>query len=563
MKSIRDTASGSIRSVTRPNQLSDRDAVFISVERPEAPSHIAALSILDPSQCAEFSFERFVEILGERIDSVERFKWKLYEPPLGIDRAYWVEDEEFDVARHVERVALPEPGDRAALARVVAFLHAQSLDRTRPLWESWWIEGLAGDRVAMLMKVHHCLMDGQSGIGLAEILMDLSPEPRRSAASSDERPREAPPRRPALWEMGRAALSNSLRIPQAVAVHSRRALTEGLNRTLKSRSSQAPPPVPRVHFNGRLSRQRSFSFATVPLGPLRDAKKHFDVKMNDILLEIVSSALRRGLLSQGRLPAEAIVGLCPVSLRERGDQSFGNQISSMPVSLATDIEDLPGRLAAIHESAEAAKRRLEEGAFETFAALGECLSPGVLKFLTGVAHAVPSMIPIPANLVVSNVRGLPVPMYLAGARVDEVYPLSMLQVANGMNVTAVSHDDQVDFGFLVDSGLISDPWIYAEGVHAAVRELEEYVEEHTRARGSDQALAPAPSVVPTPTPEPPAASTQTAEAGSDDSPLACQVDPEPLDLHLMMSRLSHIRAPSRDEGTSDEGTTGEGDVLDS
>jgi len=265
-----------------------------------------------------------------------------------------------------------------------------------------------------------------------------------------------------------------------------------------------------------------FAFATVPLGPLRDAKKHFDVTMNDVLLELVASSLRRGLLEQDALPEEAVVGLCPVSLRQQGDQSFGNQISSMPVSLATQIEDVAGRLAAIHESAQAAKQRLAAGAFETLTALGQCLAPGVLRLLTRVAHGLPSLIPLPGNLVISNVRGLPVPLYMAGARVEELYPISMLQVANGMNVTAVSHDDQVDFGFLVDRRLVRDPWIYADGIHEALRELEAAVEARSIGRPSDAASVPAP--------------VRGPEPGDD----------EPLDLTLIMSGLGHLRAPSRE-----------------
>jgi WS/DGAT/MGAT family acyltransferase len=281
----------------------------------------------------------------------------------------------------------------------------------------------------------------------------------------------------------------------------------------------------------------------VPLGPLRDAKKHFNTTMNDVILEIVSSSLRRGLIANGQLPETSIVGLCPVSLRRSGDQSFGNQISSMPVSLATHIKDAPSRLAAIHKSAEAAKRRLEGGAFETFAALGECLVPGALRLVTRVAHGFPSLLPLPANLVISNVRGLPVPMYLAGARVEEFYPISMLQVANGMNVTAVSHDDQVDFGFLVDSKMVRDPWIYADGVQRALRELEEAVASLSNTRDSDAA-----------SPLPMASEPIGAEAEMNEGPEASAPTPppeampfeaEPLNLQMMISEFSHLRAPSR------------------
>lgn len=545
----------SSRPSAHPKQLSDGDAVFLSVERPEAASHVAGLTILDPSGCPEFGFERFVEILRERIELVARFKWKLFEPPFGIDRAYWVKADDFDVEDHVHRVAIAKPGDRAALAEMTAFIHAQPLDRSRPLWETWWIEGLEGNRVATLLKIHHSLMDGQSGIGLSEILMDLSPEPTRDRRAPEDS-REAHPRRPALWEMGRAALTNGLRIPQAIAVHGGRVLVEGLNRVLDQDSTTAPPPVPRVSFNGRLTRQRSLALASIPLAPLRDAKKHFDVTLNDVLLEIVASSLRRGLAAQGDLPREAVVALCPVSLRRDGDASFGNQISSMPVSLATQIDDVPSRLAAIHASAEAAKQRLEGGAFETLSALGECLAPGVLRMLTRVAHGLPSLVPLPANLVFSNVRGLAVPLYMAGARVEELYPISMLQVANGMNVTAVSHDDQVDFGFLVDSKLVRDPWIYADGVHEALRELEEAVAARSdTGEGDGQWPPPAPS----PSRARPEGEERELKAPKrEEEPLSPAAAPrfevEPLSLQLMISELGHLRSPRR-KGRATDGTT--------
>jgi diacylglycerol O-acyltransferase len=517
MKTDRDTSSNSSPASANPRQLSDSDSVFISIESPTAASHIAGLTIVDPSTSSEFSFERYLQILRERIKLVPRLKWKLFQPPLGFDRAYWVEAEDFDARDHVRRETLRSPGDKAALAQLAGALHAEPLDRTRPLWQCWWIDGLEGDRVAVLLKMHHCLMDGQSGIGLSEILMDLSPEPVRDL-QLDLDPDDSPPRRPTLWEIGQAALANGLNRPRAIVVHGQRAIRDGLGRILDAPAEAVPPRVDRVSFNGKLSRERSFATASIPLGPLRDAKKHFNVTMNDVILELVASSLRQGLLAHDALPDSPIVGLCPVSLRRDGDPRFANQISSMPVALATDLPDVSARLTAIHESAEAAKQRLASGAFESLAALGECLVPGALRLLTRVAQELPSLLPLPANLVISNVRGLPVPLYLAGARVEELYPISMLQVANGMNVTAVSHEDQIDFGFLVDPTLVQDPWIYANGIHAALRELEAEVAAHSKTRPQDTASTPPPA----------------AEIENDD---------EPLNLQLMMAELSHLRAP--------------------
>ena len=520
-------------------QLADGDSIFVSVESLEAPSHIAGLALLDPSTSSSFCFERFLDNLSERIDLVPRFKWKLKEVPLGLDQAYWVEDSTFDTRQHVQRVAVPKPGGRAALARLAGFLHAQPLDRSRPLWESWWIEGIEDGRVAILMKIHHSLMDGQSGIGLTEVLMDLSPDPDRWTAPPKDM-QDAPPRSPRVWEVARRAVGNGLRRPSRLAIHAGRAARDFMHNLQETTYGPPAPKIPRVSFNRRLSRYREFAFATLPLGPLRDAKKYFDVKMNDILLEIVSSSLRYGLRKTGDLPDRSLVALCPVSLREPGDQSFGNQLSSMPVTLATNLSDPCARLAAIRFSAEQAKRRARDGAFEIITALGESLPPAALQLLTKTLHSASARVPLPANLVFSNVRGLPIPTYMAGARVEELYPMSMLQVANGMNVTAVTHDDQVDFGFLVDPKLIPDPWVFADGVPGALEELELATTDTL----SRYATALEPKKGPPNDSEP--ESTNGAELSGlpeiDPSGPEIEAEPDPLDLSLIMAGLDRTRS---------------------
>jgi diacylglycerol O-acyltransferase len=527
----------------QPKQLADGDSIFVSVESREAPSHIAGLALLDPSTSSSFSFDRYLKTLAERIELVPRFKWKLKEIPLGLDRAYWVEDSDFDAREHVQRVAVPQPGDRAALARLAGYLHEQPLDRSRPLWESWWIEGIERDRVAILLKIHHSLMDGQSGIGLTEVLMDLKPEPgRRPAPSKDML--EPPPRSPKVWEIAQRAVENGFRRQSRLANHTGRAARDLLKNLWEISEGPPAPKTSHASFNRRLSRHREFAFATLPLAPLRDAKKHFGVKMNDVLLEIVSSSLRRGLEKTDELPDKSLVALCPVSLREPGDQSFGNQITSMAVSLATHLPDPCARLKAICFSAEQAKRRAREGAFEILTALGESLPPAALQLITKTLHKASNQVPLPANLVFSNVRGLPVATYMAGARVEELYPMSMLQVANGMNVTAVTHDDQVDFGFLVDPNLIPDPWIFAEGVQSALEELEN-ASEHLASRPDtrpDKANEPA-SGLPNPS-----ESSSNSEEDPIDSPdrvgseteivLESAKEAEPLDMSLVMAGLN-------------------------
>ena len=473
------------------HQLADGDAVFVAMETPEAPCHIAGLTILDPATSPRFGFESFLSVLAERIALIPRFHWRIREVPLGLDCAYWVEDPSFDVRGHVQRIALAAPGDRATLARLASFLHAQPLDRARPLWECWWIEGLHDGRVAILIKLHHCLVDGQSGIGLSEILMDLSPEPGQTPIAAAAVAAEASrPRPPDPWEIGRRVVENGLRRQARMALHAGRALRDlariptalprALARTMpiaQATAGRDEPRIPRVAWNGnRLSRHREFAFTSLSLSPLREIKKHFGVKLNDVLLAVVGGVLRSVLLERGELPEGSLVALCPVSLREAGDQRMGNQLTSMPVTLATHLSDPVERLRAIHASASDAKQRTRDGAFEFITALGESLAPAALHLVMQAAHKLPRLAPMPGNLVCSNVRGLPIPTYMAGARVLELYPMSMLQVGSGMNLTAVSHDDQVDFGFLVDPKLVPDPWLFADRLPEVLAELEAAVE---------------------------------------------------------------------------------------
>ena len=521
-----------------PRQLRDSDGVFLSVDSEQAPSCIAGLTVVDPGDDPHFGFDRYLRILRERVGLIDRFKWQLAEVPLGLDHPYWVEAPDFDPADHVQRIAVRAPGDREALAELVGLLHGLPLDRSRPLWECWWIEGLAGGRIATLLKFHHCLMDGESGIGLAEILLDLSPEPMATASAPQRDPTLRPPTR---LEMASRVLANAVRRPERIVAHAGRALRGRMRSALGTRSEPPAPAVPKTPWNDRLSGRRAFAFASLPLAPLRDARKHFDVKLNDVLLELVSDAVRRVLREDDRLPADPVVAICPVSLRDAGDEGFDNQISSMPVSMATHLGDPVDRLLAIHRSADAAKARMRDGEFEVLGAMSECLVPGVLRLATRAAHAFPERLPLPGNLVFSNVRGLPVPLYLAGARVVELYPMSMLQVGTGMNVTAVSHGDQVDFGFLVDRELVPDPWRFSGALREAQTELARAIEARLAARERSRAAPPGRRTPPVTLPR----SRERDTGGPTRLEGPDAPDADPLDLVQLISGLSHVRAPSR------------------
>ena len=345
-------------------------------------------------------------------------------------------------------------------------LHAQPLDRSRPLWEVWCIEGLEGGRVGVYLKTHHCLVDGAGGTGLAEVLADLGPD-ASSLPIVPEAFREAPPTAPGAVEIVTRAVRNGAERPLRLVEHLGRALRD----LVASRSEEATAVVERLSFNRTVGRRRAFATNSLELERVRDLKKHFDVKLNDVVLAIVGSAVHHWLRDRNELPEHPLVAMCPVSTRA-GAEGLGNQITSMAVSLETDRPDPINRLRAIHELSQRAKEAVSRGSFDWIATLGESLVPAAAALMVRLSDLAGDASPLPANFVVSNVRATPMPLYMNGARIDSMMPMSMLAVGQGLNVTVVSYCDRIDVGIIVDPELIPDPWALAEYFPLALEELE-------------------------------------------------------------------------------------------
>jgi diacylglycerol O-acyltransferase len=459
-------------------QLSDGDAIFLSMESPNAGGHVGAILLLDPSTCEDFGFEKLRDHIASRTGLIPRFSWKLQNVPFGIDRPYWVEADGFHPRDNIIRTAVPSPGNIEQVYALVSRLHAQPLDRARPLWQTWFIEGIEGGGAAIYIKTHHCLIDGEGSVGLMEVLSDLFPDATAPMFAPDGFAEEKPSP-PTTRDMMLRAYLNARQRPAKLASHMRR----GLGELWKTRSAEhAVGQIERTCFNAAISKRRAFASVSFDLERVRNLTKHFDVKVNDVALEIAGSVVKRWLRARGEAPMRPLVALCPVSTR--GDeQGVGNQITSMPVSLCTDIADPAKRLSGIHESAKHAKQGLEKGSFDWTAAMGESFTPGFTQMIVRAAEFGVDSAPLPANFVVSNVRSTPVPLYIAGARLESMLPLSMLVVGNGLNISLVSYCNRIDVGIIVDPELIPDPWELAELFPMALDELEtaaEGVLHHSR-----------------------------------------------------------------------------------
>ena len=288
-------------------QLDKMDVLFVAGETRKVYQHTAGLVLLDCRKRPDFSFENFREHFIDRVSRVPHFRWKLHEVPLGLDLPYWVEDEKFNFDHHIRRIAVPSPGDREALGEVVAHLYSSHLDRSRPLWEIWFIEGLPDGQFAILQKLHHAVMDGEGASKLGEILCDFEP---------DAEPQEIDPSianasagaTPSQWQQSLNTTRRLARLPLDATREILGFVQPRLLQRITGRdeSGKDRPPIPVASFNAAISADRGFVFGSLPLDPIKRIKNHFGVTVNDVVLALVGTSMREYLLQYSVLNEESL-----------------------------------------------------------------------------------------------------------------------------------------------------------------------------------------------------------------------------------------------------------------
>jgi len=457
------------------HRVSGVDAAFLYGETPTWHMHVSAALLVDPAGSERpFTFESFCAHIAGRVHLAPQFQWRLIQVPFGLDRPVFVNDPDFSVDTHLNCITVPPPGDTIALGQLIGDLVARKLDRSRPLWEMWFIQGLADGRVAVLAKVHHAIVDGVTGSELAMLLMDLEPDP-----PAPEPPRPAEPTTiPELTDLVARGVVSAALTPWRAAQFLVQTARQGA-RLVPFRQREAPPPIPfqapRVSFNAELTSHRRFAFTGVALADVRHIKDHCGVKVNDVVLALCSGALRRYLIDRRELPDAPLIAQVPVSMRVDGDSDVGTKVGAMFASLATHIDDPVERLMAIAEGTRNAKEMQKALAAEKIMGISETAPPGLIDLaarmytLAGLDRGLPPLM----NTIISNVPGPSFPIWCAGSPVDAFYPMGPLLYGTGLNVTVFSYRDSVDFGFLVCPELVPQPWRLVDGVHDAMTELME------------------------------------------------------------------------------------------
>lgn len=457
-------------------RLSGLDAGFLYVESPETPMHVGSLTLYDPPHDLAGSFaDRVRAHLANRMHLSPLLHQALAPMPLDLGHPVWIDAPEVDLDWHVVGLRLPRPGRTAQLEALVAKLHAERLDRARPLWRFHVIEGLADGRVAMYAQVHHAALDGNAGVKLAEALMDLGPVPRAVPPGERRHPKKPGTRR-LLGELLDNAIGQYANIVRHVP-----ALARAAAGAVVEAGSHLPDVVmlrqrlmaPRTPFNAQIGADRVIRTHSLSLDDARAIATVAGVTLNDVLLATVSGALRLYLVHRHALPRRSLVAAVPLSLREAGDAGLSNQVTMLPATLATNARSPARRIAAIHAGMNQIKSAT--GAFRgliptDFPSLGApWLVGGLSKLLSRSRLA--DRLPLPANVVVSNVPGPAVPLWLAGARMRAYYPLSIVIHGLALNITVHSYDGHLDFGMVACPHAVPDIDVLVDGLDASFAEL--------------------------------------------------------------------------------------------
>jgi diacylglycerol O-acyltransferase len=455
-------------------RLSAMDATFLDLEDASSHMHIGSVGIFDAKPVTHsgggLDMERMLSLSDISLQKNPRFRQKIARIPR-LERPVWIDDERFNLSYHVRHTALPAPGEERQLKRLAGRIMSQQLDRGKPLWEMWFVEGIEGDRFAVISKIHHCLADGVSGVDLLSGLMGPNPD-HVAKAPARWIPRPAPsPRRMLMDEIGRrvsaplSLLRGREHLPGGLGDAAR-----GLGETLSAGLSQASP----TPLNGDMGPHRRFDWTSLELDAVKQVRKRHGGTLNDVVLAVVSGAVRTFLRARGmRVEDLDLRTLVPVSVRSEDEHGkLGNRVSTLMARLPLDEADPAKRLARVIETTAELKGGKQALGGETLAKVADLVFP---EFMTLYARM--ALRGLAANMVVTNVPGPQVPIYMLGARMLEVFPVVPLAAKQALGVALFSYDGSLFWGFNADWDAVPDLHDFADAIDEEFTRLHQLADD--------------------------------------------------------------------------------------
>ena len=455
--------------MANPDRLSGLDASFLALEKGGAHMHVGSVLLFDgPAP----GYDRFVAQLERRLALVPRYRQKLAFPPLVQSRPVWVDDPHFNARYHVRHTALPAPAGEGELRRLAGRVFAQRLDRSKPLWELWLVDALEDDRFAIVAKTHHCLVDGISGVDITTVLFDLDPEPEEQPAPAPWVPRPEPTPAvllaDALAERARGPFGVA-RAAAAAVSRPQHALAAGVAALggLTAIAQAGLAGAPSSPLNVPIGPHRRFAWVDGDLETFKAIKNALGGTVNDVVLTVVTGALRRHYEAHGYDTGADLKAMVPVSVRadtQRG--ALGNKVSTMYAPLPIGLPDPIARFRTVHEATRGLKESGQAVGAEVITSLADFAPPTILAQAARLQAAQRFF-----NLTVTNVPGPQFPLYLLGRLLCRVYPHVPLAESCVLGIAILSYNGRIDFGLVADYDALPDLDDVAAGLDAAIAEL--------------------------------------------------------------------------------------------
>ena len=464
-------------------QVSGSDATFLYAESPTSPMHIATLTIVEGS----LEFDDFKKIVASKLHLIPKFRKRLLNVPMNLDYPYWVDDPNFDIDLHINRLKLPDPSNWKTLREMTSSIFSSPLDLRRPLWSIHFIEGLdevsqvPKGSVAIVSKVHHVMIDGSSGVGIMGILFDKSETDKDKEIPKPKpfEPDELPDELSLLLKSSQSFFKDPLKIPKLIGETAFTFLKGNVSSQFSvKKTKKSSFSTPNTIFNNSVSPKRTWGTAILSFDRINTLRKIMNVSINDVILAICAGGIRRYLSEKEKLPVQPLVANVPISIRVKGEkQEMNNQISNMLVRIATHIKDPIERLEYIQEQTNRGKTRHKAVGAKALSKMADAVPFGLANLAAGLysKYNIKEFHRPPFNVTITNVPGPQMPLYLRGHKILSIFGLTPVLDGFGLIIAAFSYNGLVSLTTTSDAKTMPDADLFSRYIRESANELEEII----------------------------------------------------------------------------------------